>query len=167
MSMKVNLEVNGRKYTVEVDEEETLLGLLRNHLHLRGTKEGCGNGECGACTVIVDGEPVRSCLILAVEMEGRSITTVEGLARIDSKGEVELSPVQRAFIESGAVQCGFCTPGFVVAGEALLSRNEHPDESDIIEAFSGHLCRCTGYRAIIDGMKRAVELSKSKIDIEH
>jgi carbon-monoxide dehydrogenase small subunit len=163
MSMKLNIVVNGRRYTLEVDEEETLLGLLRNHLHLTGTKEGCGNGECGACTVLVDGEPMRSCLILAVEMEGRKITTVEGLSRIDSEGNVELSPVQKAFIECGAVQCGFCTPGFVVAGEALLSRKERPDERDIMEAFSGHLCRCTGYRAIIDGMKRAVEISRIEV----
>jgi len=164
MSMRLNIKVNRKKYSIQVDEEETLLDVLRNQLHLTGTKEGCGNGECGACTVLVDGEPVRSCLILAVEMEGKSITTVEGFSRTTPRGKVELSPVQKGFMESGAVQCGFCTPGFVVAGEALLSRNNRPQKKDIIEAFSGHLCRCTGYKSIIEGMKRAVEIVKHKSD---
>lgn len=160
MSLVVNLGVNGKRYSVEVEEDETLLSMIRNRLHLTGTKEGCGNGECGACTVIVDGEPLRSCLILAAEMEGRQVRTVEGVAGAGPAGKVELSPVQRGFIASGAVQCGFCTPGFVMAGESLLERDENPGEREILEAFSGHLCRCTGYRSIIEGMKRAVKEKK-------
>ncbi len=154
MSVSIKIQVNGILYDTEVDEEQTLLSFLRDTLHLTGAKEGCGNGECGACTVMVDGIPMRSCIILAAEMDGKEITTIEGIH--DRENEQELSPVQRAFIEEGAVQCGFCTPGFIVATTALLNRNKNPGDEEIKEALTGHLCRCTGYKSIERAVKRAI-----------
>ncbi len=150
MEHKISLTVNGRRIEKTVNSQATLLDFLREDLHLTGAKEGCGVGECGACTVILNGEAVRSCLVLAVEADGSEVVTVEGLARPGS-----LSPFQEAFVEAGAVQCGFCIPGFVVAGENLLKNNPEPDREDILEAFSGHLCRCTGYTQIIEAMDLA------------
>lgn len=130
---------------------QTLLGFLRDELDLTGAKEGCGDGECGACTVIVDGQPVRSCLMLAVEADGAAIETIEGL----SDG-IRLHPVQEAFAEAGAVQCGFCTPGLILAVKALLDRHPHPTEEQIREALGGHLCRCTGYETVFQAARAAV-----------
>jgi len=151
---KISLTVNGDRYEVEVEANRTLLQLLRKDLELMGTKQACERGDCGLCTVLLDGVPTKSCIVLAVEVDGREVTTVEGLAR----GE-ELTPVQRAFIEHGAVQCGFCTPAFIVAAEALLRCNPSPTEEEVKEAIGGILCRCTGYRQIIDAI---LDASKSK-----
>ena len=160
MSIEIKINVNDRDYRLMVDEEETLLYVLRERLHLTGTKEGCGNGECGACAVIVDGEPVRSCIILAAEMDGKRITTVEGLSKVEKDGAVKLSPVQESFIEEGAVQCGFCTPGFVVASSALIEKTKDPTDEEIEEYLSGHLCRCTGYTTILKAVRKAAEKAR-------
>jgi aerobic-type carbon monoxide dehydrogenase small subunit (CoxS/CutS family) len=151
--MRVALTVNDRCVEVEVDAETRLLDLLRENLALTGTKEGCGEGECGACTVLLDGRPVNSCLVLAVQADGKRVTTVEGLAR----GR-ELHPVQRAFVETGGVQCGFCTPGFLVSCVALLEANPDPSDEEIIFALEGNLCRCTGYTKIVAAVHRAAEI---------
>lgn len=139
----VSLVVNERAYTLDVEPRRTLLDALREDIHLTGAKPGCNMGNCGACTVLVDGEAVYSCLVLAVECEGRNVTTIEGLA----KGGV-LDPVQRAFVEHDALQCGFCTPGQVLALKALLARNPHPSEEEIERGMSGNICRCGAYPKI-------------------
>ncbi|MEJ2448641.1 MAG: (2Fe-2S)-binding protein [Anaerolineales bacterium] len=144
------MTVNGQLEQLQVPSNITLLHVLRDMLGLTGTKNGCEAGECGACTVLVDGEPVNSCLVLAVELDGREVTTVEGLAK-DGK----LTPLQEAFAKLNAVQCGFCTPGMLMAGTALLRRNPHPTEEDIQKALVGNLCRCTGYQRIIDAVMEA------------
>jgi carbon-monoxide dehydrogenase small subunit len=148
MVVHVNLLVNGRVHEVQVKPDAFLVDVLREQLGLRGTKYGCGMGECGACTVLADGQPIYSCLTLAVEAEGKEITTIEGL---DRGGE--LHPVQRAFIEHGGIQCGFCTPGMILSAVALLSANPKPSEEDIRRALSGNLCRCTGYMKIIEAVQ--------------
>ncbi len=152
---EISLTVNGERYELEVEANRTLLQLLREDLELTGTKQACERGDCGLCTVLLDGVPTKSCLVLAVEVDGREVTTVEGLSR----GE-ELTPVQRAFIEQGAVQCGFCTPAFILAGEALLKHNPRPTEEEVKEAVGGILCRCTGYRQIIDAILDASKSAK-------
>jgi aerobic carbon-monoxide dehydrogenase small subunit len=152
MDHHIKLIINGRQVEKWVKSQATLLGFLRDHLGLTGIKEGCGVGECGACTIIMNGETVRPCLILAVEADGQEITTIEGIA----SGE-KLSPVQEAFVEAGAVQCGFCTPGFITAGENLLQKNPGASKEEIMEAFDGHLCRCTGYAQIMEAMTLAGE----------
>lgn len=149
----LHLRVNGEPAEVAVFPHKTLLEVLREDLGLTGTKHGCELGECGACTVLVDGEPVLSCLALPVEMEGRDIVTVEGLASPDSP-----HPLQRAFAEIGAAQCGYCTPGILLAAAALLDRNPEPTRQEIQEALAGNLCRCTGYIQIL----QAVELAASR-----
>jgi len=146
--LKIELTVNGKKREVETTISTRLLDLIRDDLHLTGTKEGCGKGECGACTVIMNGELVASCLVLALQADGAVITTIEGIG--DDKC---LDPVQEAFIETGAVQCGFCTPGMILAAKKLLEENPHPDEEEIKQGISGNLCRCTGYQKIIDAIK--------------
>ncbi len=146
----LNITVNGQEEYAEIAAHTTLLEVLREDLGLTGTKEGCGEGVCGACTVLVDGKPVRSCLTLAMEVEGRNITTIEGL----SKGG-ELDPLQEAFANHGAVQCGFCTPGMIMATKALLEENPCPSEEDIKYALAGHFCRCTGYAKILEAVKAA------------
>lgn len=148
MVVHVNLRVNGRVHEVQVKPDAFLVDVLREQLGLTGTKYGCGMGECGACTVLADGQPIYSCLTLAVEAEGKEITTIEGL---DRGGE--LHPVQRAFIEHGGIQCGFCTPGMILSAVALLSVNPKPSEEDIRRALSGNLCRCTGYMKIIEAVQ--------------
>jgi len=149
---KISLMVNGDRYDVEVEANRTLLQLLREDLEFTGTKLACERGDCGLCTVLLDGVPTKSCLVLAVEVDGRDVTTIEGLAE-----EGQLSPVQRAFIKHGAVQCGFCTPAFILAAEALLKRNPNPTEEELKEAVGGILCRCTGYRQIIDAILDAAK----------
>ncbi len=148
----IELTVNGRDYKLDVKENDILLEVLRKELNLTGAKEGCGEGECGACTVIMDGEAVTSCLILAVEADGSELETIEG----QSIGE-EISDIQEAFIEENAIQCGFCTPGMVMATKALLDENPNPSEEEIDIALSGNICRCTGYYSIRDAVKRAAE----------
>jgi aerobic carbon-monoxide dehydrogenase small subunit len=149
--MRVNLTVNGRTQRADdVWEGESLLYVLRERLGLPGSKNACEQGECGSCTVRLDGVPVCSCLVAAGQAEGREVVTVEGLAQDEA-----LSPVQQAFIDAGAVQCGFCTPGLVVAADDLLERNASPTDADIREALSGNLCRCTGYEKIMDAVRLA------------
>lgn len=148
----ITLVVNGQTEVLNVPSHMTLLQMLREELALTGTKNGCSAGECGACTVMMNGEPVNSCLVLAVECDGAEIITVEGLARSG-----KLDPVQEALMEAGGVQCGFCTPGVLISARALLNRNPHPTEAEIREAIVGNLCRCTGYVRIVDGIKKAVE----------
>jgi len=144
----ITLKVNGETHHVAVADGETLLDVLREKLRLTGTKKGCNLGVCGACTVLVDGEPKNSCLLLAASCEGAAITTIEGLSV-----EGELHPLQRAFIQSGAVQCGYCSPGMILSAYALISRNPDPSEEDIKDALSGNLCRCTGYSRILRAVK--------------
>lgn len=151
--MLIRLVVNGESREAEVWEGTSLLGLLRDGLHLFGSKNACEQGECGSCSVWLDGDVVCSCLVLAGQAEGREVRTVEGLAR-----NGDLSFVQRAFIEAGAVQCGFCTPGLVVAVTDLLQRDPHPSDDVIREELSGNLCRCTGYQKILDAVRLAASL---------
>ena len=145
-------------YHLSVDPWRTLNEVLRNDLNLTGTKLGCGTGDCGACTVLVDGRTVSSCLTLAVEMDGKEIMTVEGLA---PSGE-ELHPIQEAFIEKGAIQCGYCTPGMQLSAYYLLKNNPSPSEQEIREALSGNLCRCTGYNKIVEAIAAAAQKLASK-----
>jgi len=153
--LKLNITVNGISHTLRIDPTLRLLDLLREELHLTGTKEGCGIGECGACTVILDGRAVNSCLILAGQCEGREITTIEGVTPED-----DLSPLQQSFLDNGAVQCGFCTPGMILSATALLNHNSTPTEAEIREAISGNLCRCTGYTQIVEAIQVVAEGSK-------
>ena len=149
--MRVNFTVNGRPQEADdVWEGESLLYVLRERLGLPGSKNACEQGECGSCTVRLDGVPVCSCLVAAGQVEGREVVTVEGLAEPD-----RLSPIQQAFIDAGAVQCGFCTPGLLVAADEMLERNPNPTDADIREALSGNLCRCTGYEKIMDAVRLA------------
>jgi len=145
---EITLRVNGELERAVVPSNMTLLQLLRERLALTGTKNGCAAGECGACTVMMNGEPVNSCMVLAVECDGASIVSVEGLAH-----DGQLDPVQAALIEQGGVQCGFCTPGILISARALLNRNPHPNDAEIRDALVGNLCRCTGYVRIIEAVK--------------
>ncbi len=150
--IRVQFKVNGDQVDLSVKPYETLLETLRNRLELTGTKEGCGLGSCGACTVLLDGMPVRSCLVLTAEVNGREITTIEGLKQGD-----KLHPLQEAFVNHGAVQCGFCTPGMILTAKALLDRNPKPTRSDIIRAISSNICRCTGYKKIIEAIEAVAQ----------
>jgi carbon-monoxide dehydrogenase small subunit len=147
MKVRVVLDVNGEPREAFVEPGWTLLKVLREELGLTGAKLGCGDGECGACTVIIDGRAVPSCLVLAVGAEGKEITTIEGL-----QSEGALHPLQQAFVEHGAVQCGFCTPGMIMSAKALLDDNPDPTEEDVREALQGNLCRCTGYKKIVEAV---------------
>jgi len=147
---KINLRVNGEVHTLLVAPHLTLLEVLREELHLTGAKESCGRGACGTCTVLLDGEPVRSCLLLAAEAEGRQVTTIEGLGR-----QGALHPIQEAFVAHHAVQCGFCTPGMVLTAKALLDKTPDPTDEEIRLALSGNICRCTGYAKIVEAVKAA------------
>jgi carbon-monoxide dehydrogenase small subunit len=148
--INLKFKVNGKIVKIEVDDSLRLLDILRDNLGLTGTKEGCGIGECGACTVILNGEAVNSCLILAVQIQEAEIVTIENL----EKNEF-LSKLQKAFVDKGAIQCGFCTPGMLMSAKALLDKNPHPTEEEIKEALEGNLCRCTGYIPIIEAIKEA------------
>lgn len=152
--MKLKVNVNGNDYERDIPAEMRLIDFIRDELGLKGTKEGCGEGECGACTVIIDGRAVDSCLVMALQCEGKQITTIEGVQR-----EEGLHPVQQAFLDVGAVQCGYCIPGMVLSAKALLDVNSSPDEGQIKEAISGNLCRCTGY----DKMFKAIEMAAETI----
>ncbi len=148
--MKISFQVNGQLRELDVPPMKRLLDVLREDLRLTGTKEGCGEGECGACSVIVAGEVVNSCLVPVCQVQGCQILTVEGLAR-----DGRLDPLQEAFLECGGAQCGICTPGMLIAARALLEANSHPTREEIKEAIAGNLCRCTGYVKIIDAIERA------------
>jgi carbon-monoxide dehydrogenase small subunit len=147
---ELRITVNGDAYHLLVDAHRTLLEVIRDEIGLTGTKNGCAQGECGACTVLVDGEPVNSCLMLALEAEAREVVTIEGLGSGD-----KLHPVQQAFVEAGAIQCGFCTPGMVLTAKALLDRNPDPTREEILEGLKGNLCRCTGYVKIVEAVEAA------------
>ena len=147
----INININGHKESLEVSSNLTLLHMIREKLALTGTKNGCEAGECGACTVLVNGEPVNSCMVLAAECDGAEILTIEGLTESG-----EISKLQKSFMKLNAIQCGFCTPGMLLSGYALLQRNPNPTESEIKEALVGNLCRCTGYERIIQAVQDAV-----------
>jgi len=152
MKVAIDLTVNRERHLVEVEPRSTLLELLRNTLHLTGTKEGCGTGDCGTCIVLVDGNPANSCLMLAVDANGCQVTTIEGLA-----DDGALHPLQQSFIEKGAVQCGFCTPAMILSAKALLEKNPKAGEERIKKALSGVLCRCGNYKKIIEAVRTASE----------
>ncbi|TAK35235.1 MAG: (2Fe-2S)-binding protein [Chloroflexota bacterium] len=152
MKRMIELSVNGESHTLIVEDHRTLLEVLRESLGLTGTKESCDLGDCGACTVLIDGKPTLSCLTLALDAQGKQITTIEGLAQ-----NGQLHPVQKAFVEKGAVQCGFCTPGMILTSKALLDSNPHPTEQEVRQSISGNLCRCTGYVKIVDAVLAAAE----------
>lgn len=152
MKRSIHLTVNGEEIYSNVEENKTLLWFLREELGLTGTKEGCGAGECGACTVILNGRAVNSCLVMALEAEGGEVKTIEGEAK-----NGELSSLQRAFIDKNALQCGFCTPGMIMSARALLNTNPNPSREEIKEAMQGNLCRCTGYESIIEAIEDAVK----------
>ena len=153
--MEIEITINGRKRRFDVEPNRLLLNLVRDDLHLTGTKYGCGIGECGACTVHLDGEAVLSCMVLAVDADGRSVDTIEGVADVN-----KLDSIQEAYIEEGAIQCGFCTPGFIMTTKALLAENPNPSEAEIREYLKGNYCRCTGYVNIV----RAVQSAARKLD---
>jgi len=150
MKHQIQLTVNGEHYDIAVEPRMTLVELLREELGFTGTKEGCSSGVCGACTVLLDGKAIKSCLMLAVKANGRSVTTIEGLA----KG-TELHPLQHSFIEHGAIQCGFCTPGMILTSKALLDENPNPSEDEVRSYLAGNLCRCTGYVKIIEAVLKS------------
>ena len=150
--MKITFTLNDETLEMDVKEDIRLLDFLRDELGITGTKEGCGEGECGACTVIIDGKAVNSCLVLLPEIDGSEITTIEGLSK-----NGELDPIQKAFIDEGAVQCGFCTPGMIMSTKALLDRKVNPSDEEIMEAIEGNLCRCTGYYKILQAIRTAAE----------
>jgi carbon-monoxide dehydrogenase small subunit len=149
---KTTFILNGRRVTAVISPETTLLELLRDELQLKGTKLSCGRGECGACTVLLDGNPVNSCLLYAVKANGRTVTTIEGLASAEG-----LHPLQKAFIHAGAVQCGFCTPGMILTAKAFLDENPNPSEKEVAQAISGNLCRCGGYQQEVAAVLEAAE----------
>jgi carbon-monoxide dehydrogenase small subunit len=148
MKSLIHMTINDKEYDVAVQPNQTLVDVLRYELRLTGTKKGCGMGDCGSCTVIMDGKPVNSCLVLAMQANGTKITTIEGL-----ESEEGLHPVQKAFMEKGAIQCGFCSPGMILSSKSLLDKNPKPTEEEIRRAISGNLCRCTGYQKIVDAVK--------------
>jgi carbon-monoxide dehydrogenase small subunit len=157
MKQLMKFNVNGVNYEEEIDHRRTLLELLRENLGLLGTHKGCDEGQCGACTVLVDGKAVNSCLVLAASVQGKQITTIEGLA----EGE-KLHPIQEAFVEAGAIQCGFCSPGMIMVTKAFLDKHPTPTEEDAKRAISGNLCRCTGYFQIIEAVMKASEKMRTE-----
>ena len=155
--MIVDFILNGKNVSVDVEADEVLVDTLREKLMLTGTKKGCGTGDCGTCTVLLDGEAVRSCILLTAMVEGRKVTTIEGVGSVDN-----LHPVQQACIDASAVPCGFCTPGMVLTSIALLNKNPNPTEEEIRTALSGNLCRCTGYEKIVKAVRLAAERMAKK-----
>lgn len=158
MKKTIAFTLNGAQINVTADSHQSLLDVLRDSLRMTGTKEGCGEGECGACTVLVDGLAVNTCLYPAFEAAGKNVTTIEGITGKKNK----LSDIQQAFVDNGAIQCGFCTPGMVLSTKALLDTHPNPTETEIREALSGNLCRCTGYVQIIEAVKKASVRLKDK-----
>ena len=153
MKQMISLQVNGDTYELAINPWRTLNEVLREDIKLTGTKLGCGTGDCGACTVLINGKSVSSCLTLAVEVQGMNITTIEGMA----PNAENLHPIQESFIEKGAIQCGYCTPGMIMSTAYLLNNNSHPTEAEIRAGLSGNLCRCTGYNKIVDAIQEAAE----------
>lgn len=158
MLKTINFTINGRAMELQVDVRESLLDMLRNRLHLTGTKQGCSVGECGACAVLIDGQSLDSCIYLAVWADGKDIVTIEGLTGADGS----LTDLQQNFVDKGAVQCGFCTPGFVVSATALLDKNPNPSKDEIRRGLSGNLCRCTGYQKILDAVESTADQRRNK-----
>ena len=156
MKTLIRITVNHEEREMAIDPNMTLVDLLRDELGLTGTKKGCGLGECGACTVLLDGKPVNSCIVLAMEAHEREVVTIEGM-----ETEEGLHPIQRAFVEKGAIQCGFCTPGMILSAKGLLDQNPNPDELDIRKAISGNLCRCTGYQKIVEAIQSVATNEKA------
>lgn len=152
MKVPITLNVNGDEYNISVSPTKTLVDALREDVGLTGTKKGCAAGECGACTVLFDGDPIASCMMLAVQADGHNIVTIEGVAKCG-----EMDPIQKSFVEHGAIQCGYCTPGFIMVTKGLLDHNPHPTEEEAKKAIAGNLCRCTGYQKIVDAI---MDLSK-------
>lgn len=161
MARQVGFKLNGNLMQMNMEDHWTLLHLLREELGMTGTKEGCGSGECGACTVIVDGLAVNSCLYLAIDVDGKEVLTIEGLAAKDGT----LHPLQKSFVEHGGVQCGFCTPGMILSSKALLDENPNPTEDEIKHALAGNLCRCTGYVPIFQSVQAVIDRSSEDIDV--
>jgi carbon-monoxide dehydrogenase small subunit len=161
MARRICFTLNGNETEVEIQDHWTLLYLLREQLGLLGTKEGCGSGECGACTVVMEDVAINACLYLAAEVDGKKILTIEGLAAPDGT----LHPIQQAFVEKGGIQCGYCSPGMILAAKALLDENPNPDEEEIKDAIAGNICRCTGYVQIIDAIRSASGARKEKIKV--
>ncbi len=147
--MLVNIKINGHSYEFDVTKKDIVLNVLRNRLGLTGTKFGCGTGDCGACKILLDGEAVNSCTLPAWRCDGKEIVTIEGIGNVSNP-----HPIQEAFVEGGAIQCGFCTPGMIITAKALLDKNSNPTEEEIRESFKNNLCRCTGYVKIIDSVKK-------------
>lgn len=154
MKKLISLTINNEEYELAVAPNQTLVEVLRYELGLTGTKQGCGVGDCGTCTVILDGKPVNSCLVLAVQANGKHVLTIEGM-----QTDQGLHPIQQAFVDKGAIQCGFCSPGMILSAKSLLDQNPKPDESEIRMAISGNLCRCTGYQKIVEAIQHASEKS--------
>lgn len=151
MKQLIELEINGRIYEIPVSPKDLLVDVIRKKVGLTGTKKGCGQGDCGACTVLIDGEPVLSCITLAIACQGKKITTIEGLVAEDGT----LHPIQQSFVDHGAVQCGFCTPGMILTSKALLDKNPQPTETEIKRGIAGNICRCTGYKRIVEAISAA------------
>jgi carbon-monoxide dehydrogenase small subunit len=161
MPREVKFKLNGNQMQMVIEDHWTLLHLLREELGLTGTKEGCGSGECGACTVIVDGMAVNSCLYSAVEVDGAEVLTIEGLAAADGT----LHPLQKSFVENGGIQCGFCSPGMILSAKALLDENPYPSEAEIKHALAGNLCRCTGYVPIFQSVQAVIDKSSDDVEV--
>ena len=161
MERDVKFLLNGNGIKMKIKDHWTLLYLLREELDLMGTKEGCGSGECGACTVIVNGDAVNSCLYLAAEIDGKEIQTIEGLASSDGT----LHPLQKSFVENGGIQCGFCSPGMIMSAKALLNENQNPTKEEIKHALAGNICRCTGYIQIIDSVRAVTGTGNEDIEV--
>ncbi|MFH0826084.1 MAG: (2Fe-2S)-binding protein [Pseudomonadota bacterium] len=161
MSKEIKFRLNGNYLQMVIEDHWTLLHLLREELGLTGTKEGCGSGECGACTVIVDNMAVNSCLYIAAELDGADVVTIEGLAAADGT----LHPLQKSFVEHGGIQCGFCSPGMIMSSKALLNENPNPSEADIKHALAGNLCRCTGYVPIFESVQAVIDKSSEDVDV--
>ena len=157
MKKRLACIVNGESVELFLEGHETLLDCLRDHLNLTGTKSGCEQGDCGACTVLVDGQPINSCLVLAAELDGKHITTIEGLAQHQG-----LNPIQQAFVDYNAIQCGFCTPGMILTAVALLNENSNPTEAQIRHYLQGNLCRCTGYSKIVQAIQAAARIQSNQ-----
>ncbi|MFA7468656.1 MAG: (2Fe-2S)-binding protein [Desulfotomaculaceae bacterium] len=158
MKQLIALDINNRVYEIPVSPKDLLVDVVRKKVALTGTKKGCGQGDCGACTVLIDGEPVLSCITLAIACQGKKITTIEGLVAEDG----QLHPIQQSFVDHGAVQCGFCTPGMILSSKSLLDKNSRPSEEEIKRGIAGNICRCTGYKRIVAAISAAGETISSE-----